>query len=203
MQTFRGRTLREVKCDIKVGPFPAMDYFGDGSLYILDSPGHDHGHICALARTTSNPDTFVLFGGDAAHHGSELRPTKHLPMPKSIVPNPQTGLMHPPLCPGDWFRDTNQKRGLDPEGPLYRPSFAIASMEHTLQTIEKIQEMDGNESVLCLLAHDPSVRHKSMPLFPESLNDWKSKGLRKFLDWSWVGDVWNELERNLAMPKST
>lgn len=55
-----------------LGPFPhAYDLFSDGSLYIIDAPGHLPGHINALARiapTESSPNNWVYFGGDSAHH---------------------------------------------------------------------------------------------------------------------------------------
>ena len=37
-----GRPIREVNFDetaLKIGQFKALDYFGDGSFYLLDSPG--------------------------------------------------------------------------------------------------------------------------------------------------------------------
>ncbi|PCH43491.1 Metallo-hydrolase/oxidoreductase [Wolfiporia cocos MD-104 SS10] len=50
-----------------VGPFPhALDFYGDGSLYIVDTPGHLPGHLCVLARTS--PDGgWIFLAGDAAH----------------------------------------------------------------------------------------------------------------------------------------
>ncbi|KAG6830368.1 hypothetical protein H0H87_008314 [Tephrocybe sp. NHM501043] len=53
-----------------VGPFPrALDFYGDGSLYIVDAAGHHHGHLAILARTS--PDGGWLFlAGDSAHHWS-------------------------------------------------------------------------------------------------------------------------------------
>ncbi|KIK69598.1 hypothetical protein GYMLUDRAFT_33970 [Collybiopsis luxurians FD-317 M1] len=51
-----------------LGPFPhALDYYGDGSLYIVDAPGHLPGHVIAAART-SNDGGWILLGGDSAHH---------------------------------------------------------------------------------------------------------------------------------------
>jgi glyoxylase-like metal-dependent hydrolase (beta-lactamase superfamily II) len=70
-----GRELREISftsSNFKIGRFNAFDYFGDGSFYILDTPGHLLGHICGLARTTKN--TFIFMGGDAAHHRSSSIP---------------------------------------------------------------------------------------------------------------------------------
>jgi glyoxylase-like metal-dependent hydrolase (beta-lactamase superfamily II) len=42
-----------------------IDFFGDGSFYLLDAPGHLPGHIMALAKT--GDDEYVLMGGDACH----------------------------------------------------------------------------------------------------------------------------------------
>lgn len=50
-----------------VGPFPrALDFFGDGSVYVLDTPGHCLGHINVLARTSTD-GAWIYLGGDVAH----------------------------------------------------------------------------------------------------------------------------------------
>ncbi|KAF9023233.1 hypothetical protein BDZ89DRAFT_1070106 [Hymenopellis radicata] len=58
--------------DLRIEDLRAMDYFGDGSLYLLDTPGHQPGHISSLARVT--PTTFVFLGGDTASNASSSRP---------------------------------------------------------------------------------------------------------------------------------
>ncbi|KAK1226483.1 hypothetical protein PQX77_010567 [Marasmius sp. AFHP31] len=51
-----------------LGPFPrALDYYGDGSLYIVDAAGHLPGHINVVARTSSDGG-WLLLAGDSAHH---------------------------------------------------------------------------------------------------------------------------------------
>ncbi|OJT15915.1 hypothetical protein TRAPUB_14197 [Trametes pubescens] len=51
-----------------LGPFPhALDFHGDGSLYIVDAPGHFPGHINVLARTSADGGWLYL-AGDSAHH---------------------------------------------------------------------------------------------------------------------------------------
>lgn len=51
-----------------VGPFPrAYDFYGDGSLYIVDSPGHLPGHINILARTSAD-GSWIFLAGDSVHH---------------------------------------------------------------------------------------------------------------------------------------
>lgn len=52
--------------------FPdAIDLFGDGSIYIINAPGHLQGHINVLART--GPSTWTYLGGDACHDRRLLR----------------------------------------------------------------------------------------------------------------------------------
>jgi glyoxylase-like metal-dependent hydrolase (beta-lactamase superfamily II) len=51
-----------------LGPFPrALDFYGDGSLYIVDAPGHLSGHINLLARTSTD-GAWIYLAGDSAHH---------------------------------------------------------------------------------------------------------------------------------------
>ncbi|KAL5526388.1 ATG17 [Sanghuangporus sanghuang] len=50
-----------------IGPFErAFDYFGDGSLYIIDAPGHLPGHLNILARTSADGG-WIYLAGDSAH----------------------------------------------------------------------------------------------------------------------------------------
>ena len=67
---------------IKLGKFDAYDYFGDGSVYILNVPGHAVGHISALVRTT--PDTAIFMGGDVCHFTGDIRPTEYIPLPDPL-----------------------------------------------------------------------------------------------------------------------
>ncbi|KAG1869485.1 beta-lactamase-like protein [Suillus subluteus] len=52
---------------LPIGPFPlALDFFGDGSTYVIDAPEHIGGHTNILARTSSD-GAWILLGGDSAH----------------------------------------------------------------------------------------------------------------------------------------
>ena len=52
------------------GTFPAsQDYFGDGSLVLLPTPGHSPGHMCVLLRLDTGS---VLFMGDTLYTLSHL-----------------------------------------------------------------------------------------------------------------------------------
>lgn len=67
-----------------LGPFPrALDFFGDHSFYLLDTPGHMLGHLGALALT--GKDEWVFIGGDCCHHRSLLVGTR--PMSVTVGPN--------------------------------------------------------------------------------------------------------------------
>jgi hypothetical protein len=44
----------------------ALGFFGDGTLYLVDAPGHFEGHITALARVA--PGTFVFLGADTCNN---------------------------------------------------------------------------------------------------------------------------------------
>lgn len=78
---YADREFKEIEfSNLRIGEFPAYDYFGDGSFYLLDTPGHAIGHLCGLARTTTNPDTFILLGGDVCHYQGVMRPSPQLPL---------------------------------------------------------------------------------------------------------------------------
>ncbi|EXJ82702.1 hypothetical protein A1O3_06516 [Capronia epimyces CBS 606.96] len=197
----KGRKVHEVDFEgpgsLQLGPFRAFDYFHDGSLYLLDTPGHSVGHLCALVRTTADPATFLFFGGDCAHHCAEVRPSEYLPLPTSILPNPLPSFDRSvPLCPGTCFEDLNISRGRDAHGPLWQPKSGH-DLAETIRTIGKVQEFDGEDNVLLLLAHDSSVRHVQMPFFPEAINDWKKRGLGRDLRWSWIADLEPKFPKNI------
>ena len=106
---FQGRDVRELDFQkegngLKIGRFNGLDYFGDGSFYLLDTPGHSVGHICGLARVTSSPDSFIFMGGDASHHGGEFRPTDYSPIPKELNP-PAPKRRGQSVCPGHLLQD--------------------------------------------------------------------------------------------------
>ena len=63
----RTRFLESALFSESIGPFPyAYNYYGDGSLYIIDAPGHIPGHINILARTNSS-GSWIYLAGDTCH----------------------------------------------------------------------------------------------------------------------------------------
>ncbi|CCM05022.1 uncharacterized protein FIBRA_07221 [Fibroporia radiculosa] len=63
----RTRYLERTEMRTPVGPFPhAYDWYGDGSLYLVDAPGHLPGQLTALVRTSADGG-WVFLVADAAH----------------------------------------------------------------------------------------------------------------------------------------
>jgi glyoxylase-like metal-dependent hydrolase (beta-lactamase superfamily II) len=186
-----GRELYELEFSDtgpKVGRFPAFDYFGDGSFYFLDTPGHAVGHIAGFARVSSNPDSFILMGGDACHHGGELRPSPQLPLPDYIVPNPLLlGRTPAPPCPGAIFEALLTHEGRDK--PFYCPAGPIHhDQEETRRTIEKFQEADRRDDIFVVLAHD-EVLLDIVDFFPNTANDFLNKGWVQKSRWLFLRDL--------------
>lgn len=190
----RDRQLREISFTSthktsETGPFRAFDFFGDGSFYLLDTPGHTVGHLGALARTTSNPDSFIFMGGDLCHHAGELRPTKHTPIP-DIVQFPLTDQLRARMstCPGgDAFRKLNIKRGRKQDEPFFDTQLAT-DVAQALDTVKKTQTADVQDNIFFIFAHDIWIRGV-VDVFPSSANDWKQKGWREETRWAFLSDL--------------
>ncbi|KAK4239527.1 NAD binding domain of 6-phosphogluconate dehydrogenase-domain-containing protein [Achaetomium macrosporum] len=59
--------------------FPAvLDFFNDGSMYVIDSPGHLFGHVNLLVRLA--PRRYVYLGGDCCHDPRILSGEKGIAM---------------------------------------------------------------------------------------------------------------------------
>jgi len=185
-----GRDLREIdfkssSC-LNIGRFQAFDYFGDGSFYLLDSPGHAVGHLCGLARTTVNPSTFVLLGGDVCHYAGIFRPSKHSPLPSSIEPHPFDPTRET-FCPGHAFEELQKSRGRKADDSLFDMTFGM-DIPLANETKTKLEELDCHEDVFVIVAHDSTVRD-GVPHFPESLNAWKENGWGQGLKWAFLRDL--------------
>ena len=196
---FEGRSLREIIFEkegggLRIGRFNALDYFGDGSFYLLDTPGHTIGHICGLARTSSSPDTFIFMGGDASHHGGEFRPTQYLPIPKEIKPSPlkrRSG-----ACPGELLQHVHAHGAADK--PFYYVTSSFAHDKTVADwTIDGLGEFDAHENILLLTAHDDAVVDPAQfDFYPKSLNDWYKKGVARKVKWLFLGDFEEAVEAN-------
>ncbi|KAJ0297644.1 hypothetical protein COL5a_004796 [Colletotrichum fioriniae] len=192
-----GKSVDEVDFEesnfVPLGPFKAFDYFGDGSFYIVDAPGHSIGHIGAIARTTSNPDTFVFMGADSCHHCGEFRPSERRRTPSDF------GLGLPisvPSAPCAGLRSGVRK--VTQGGSCGRPFYSItrdflyAEYTHDHEaadaTIAKVQEMDGYDNVFVTMAHDDSIP-KIVDMFPKTINEWRFKKWHKTCRWTFLNDL--------------
>ncbi|KAG8703171.1 hypothetical protein FRC08_003038 [Ceratobasidium sp. 394] len=184
---YKGRELVEIsfddKAELLLGRFRAIDYFGDGSFYLVDSPGHAIGHICGLARTT--PDTFVFMGGDICHHAGQLRPTQYLPLPEYISPNP----FRPrgPPCPGSILLDAHPR--CTTTEPFYRVATGgfYHDPDESQRSLAKLEELDGHPDIFTIIAHDQTLLD-IIDFYPKTVNDWRSKGHKERAMWQFVRD---------------
>ncbi|EED24351.1 hypothetical protein TSTA_077180 [Talaromyces stipitatus ATCC 10500] len=191
---FEGRNVREIdfssgnKSCIKYGAFRAIDFFGDGSFFLLDTPGHAVGHIAGLARTTTSPDTFIFMGGDVCHHGGEIRPSPYLPIPSQVRSFHSSSLNshHTSYLDGDLYREWNIQRGRKPNDTFFDPILAV-DISQAIQSIKEVQEADAQDNVFFVFAHDMQICGV-VDFFPESANNWKSKEWKGKALWSFLGD---------------
>ncbi|KAI3275302.1 hypothetical protein DTO003C3_1849 [Penicillium roqueforti] len=174
----QGRKVREISFErtekeaIKIGSFDALDYFGDGSFYLLNAAGHSIGHIGALARVTTSPDSFVFMGGDSCHHAGVLRPSKYLPCPSHS--------RHIPL--------SSESESVFTLSPVLPSDYDAA-----LKTVDNIKELDAYDNVFLILAHDSTLKG-NMDFYPLTINDWKAKGYGKQTKWLFYKDLEDAME---------
>ena len=191
-----GRVVREISFEassLKIGNFDAYDFFGDGSFYLLDAPGHAVGHVCALARTTVAHDdeepSFVFMGADACHHVGVLRPSDYLSfsstdtLQKALV-NTNEGSPQQ-QCPGALL----QQHLTSLNAPFFTVAHGPVFPDHdaAMLTVRKIQKLDAAGNVFVLMAHDLSLRDR-IPLFPETINEWRASGLKAETRWLFCND---------------
>ena len=78
-----------------IGPFKnGLDFFGDGSFWIIDAPGHCPGNLAGLARTKtkSGKTKWIFMGGDCYHcHHFVHHPEAPFGMGVVVIP---TGTFH-------------------------------------------------------------------------------------------------------------
>lgn len=166
------------KATITIAGLRASDWFGDGSFYILDTPGHTIGHISALARTqqgdpTQNvPDTFMLLAGDVCNHMGELRPSQgqHIPEDLPIASKTPAGNSF-----ASEYRHVHPHHCVD--RPFYQPLSGGFNLDLILMqaTLEKIAVLDNDRRVFTVLSHD-NWTMDVVDLFPAKDNDWYAKG---------------------------
>jgi hypothetical protein len=200
---FDGREVIELDfsdAQLTVGGLRAIDWFQDGSFYLLEALGHTNDHIVALARTSE--DKFVLLGADAAHHCGEFRPTPLIPLPESITPSP---LEHPrstSVCPGAIFEPIHRSASLGTARttPFYEPAAAVTTdLVKCKETIETLKVFDASPDVLVIIGHDYTILDL-LELYPKAeLTGWEKRGppgIKEGLRWRFLRDFKKAVEAN-------
>ncbi|KAL1710574.1 hypothetical protein EV121DRAFT_251352 [Schizophyllum commune] len=154
-----GRNVRELTYGgLKIGAFDALDYFEDGSLYLLDAPG---------------------VRADPAFHSMPLDiPTSPITLATS-APRSLRPLVRPSL-PSTSARRTppNHSISLSARRPCSTSRTAAPR-----KTLQKLLAFDAHPDILVVIAHDLTlVGH--LPLFPKTINDWKKDGLKEKVTWA-------------------
>lgn len=198
-----GRMVHEIDFTaqpLRVGGFDAFDYFGDGSFYLLNAPGHSTGHMTALARVTTanemdNDDSFVFMGADACHHPGVLRPTAYWPLPAQVrLPTSRDGyeseVSGVKVYPGEALQQL--QRNKDATEPFFELSPVMLSEAAAAQeTVRKITELDAAENIFVILAHDGSLKDH-IDFFPHEINGWRAKGLKYATRWLFCKDFFTQ-----------
>ena len=193
---FNGRTIEEITFDgdrsLRIGQLKAYDYFGDGSFYILHTPGHTLGHISGLVRTTE--DTFVFLGGDISHFPGTYRPSRSLPMPEVIPSETKLDSRIPQPCPCSIFTACHPKGSANAQtSPYYEPSTRKESWYddagEAKRSIDGMIEFDADENVFLAIAHDPALREVCQGFPRSTMNEWKYKQWKKQSQWHFLNEL--------------
>ncbi|KAH8801235.1 hypothetical protein DL96DRAFT_1563993 [Flagelloscypha sp. PMI_526] len=188
---FGNRTNTELdfsKAKLRIGGFRALDYFKDGSLYLLSVPGHQEGHITALARVA--PTTFVYLSGDTFHHVAQVRPTaallKSVPMDSSALSSAESHVNTSFFASGGKDTPTNfdfsARSGpfldLTEHGVYADPATSRISQYSTW-------DFDANDDLIVVASHDTAFRDH-FTADPQALMKWKQTGLKKQVVWKFA-----------------
>jgi glyoxylase-like metal-dependent hydrolase (beta-lactamase superfamily II) len=195
---FEGRSVREVEFSSNattIGGFRAVDFFGDGSFFILEAPGHTQDHICALCRTTE--DSWVLLGGDACHNIAQLRPNPFRPLPETLDLNLLGRVSQPEQCGCNHVPAVN---GHGSESPVYNLAGGMQeNIGKAKATLEKLKAFDGRDDVLIIIAHDSTLLDV-LDFFPRDINDWKAKGWATRGRWLFLKELEGQGEEVECLP---
>ena len=192
-EAFEGREVIELDFDgsashLKVAGLGAIDWFEDGSFYILEAPGHTTDHIMALARTSA--DKFVLLAGDGAHHCGEFRPTPLVPLPDNISPSPLEDSTSVSVCPCSIFERVHPSPGSFRTTPFYEaPAPMVEDPVAHRATLDALKTFDASPDVFVILAHDASLLDV-LEFFPAAdLTGWEKRPSKKDIgQWRFLND---------------
>ncbi|KAJ7460926.1 hypothetical protein B0H11DRAFT_2057427 [Mycena galericulata] len=191
---FAGRKVTELNfnnTNLTFSGLPALDYFGDGSFYLLNAPGHLAGHMIALARVT--PTSFIVLGADTCHHAGELRPRPRFqhtyPCPADLLAASKTAVStqyfwSPDSSPGVFdVRSRAQPLLSIPDLPASADMDPVAARV----SLDKVAAFDADEDFFVVLAHDLSLVDV-LPYFPASLSAWRGEEIKQDAVWGFIDE---------------
>ncbi|KAF7370546.1 Metallo-beta-lactamase superfamily protein [Mycena sanguinolenta] len=191
---FGNRSVHEVnfhESTLMFSGLEAIDYFEDGSLYLLNTPGHLPGHLAVLARVT--PSSFILLGGDSFHHPGQLRPRPrfqlHFPCPAHLRETTRSSIST------DYFWSWGSQKDNFDTVSRAEPLLAISDLADSVYadpvtakvSVEKVATFDADPDFLVIIAHDTSLM-SHIPYFPAALNNWKESKWKEDLVWRFVDE---------------
>ncbi|KAJ7457013.1 hypothetical protein FB451DRAFT_1564416 [Mycena latifolia] len=177
------------RANLTISGMRAIDHFGDGSFYLIDTPGHLTGHMTALARVT--PTSFIVLGGDALHHAGQLRPhgafETNVPCPGDLLAAARSAIST------DFFWSDASTPGAFDLPSRTQPLFALSDTPDSFYadpgaatvSVDKLAALDADGDFFVLIAHDLSIQ-ATLPFFPASLADWQKEGLKARAAWQFV-----------------
>ena len=192
-EAFEGRELIELDFSssastLKVAGLRAIDWFDDGSFYLLEAPGTTQDHIMALARTSA--DKFVLLAGESAHHGGEFRPSSLTPLPDTISPSPFEHPTSASSCPCSLFQPIHPSPESFRTTPFYETiAHQISDPVANRTTLDALTAFDASPDVLIILTHDASLLDV-LEFFPKAdLVGWEKPPSKKDIGrWRFLND---------------
>jgi glyoxylase-like metal-dependent hydrolase (beta-lactamase superfamily II) len=205
-RAWQDRELHEIdftgEKSLRIGRFQAYDFYGDGSFYLLNSPGHAVGHMSAMARTTADPPSFLLLGGDIAHHCGEFRPSPYTPLPDMIPPSPFSGMKS--ACPGQIFVAIHPRRSR--EEPFFDPVRSEEgwhfAADEAKESIDRLIEANAYDNIFPVMAHDCSLAGV-VDLYPKTANLWMEKGWKERSRWGFLSSFAATVEDSLCTSDGT
>ncbi|KAJ6620265.1 hypothetical protein B0H10DRAFT_2022028 [Mycena sp. CBHHK59/15] len=191
---FAGHTVTELNFDyanLTFSGLPALDYFGDGSFYLLNTPGHLAGHITALARVA--PSSFIVLGADTCHHPGQLRPRplfqQTYPCPAQLLTATQASVST------DFFWSPASRAGAFDMRSRAQPLLSVPDKPNSADSdpvaarvsLDKVAGFDAHEDFFVVLAHDASVV-EVLPYFPASLSAWRGGDMKDRVVWGFLDE---------------
>lgn len=124
-----------------------------------------------------------------AHHGGAFRPTKYLPLPEIIRPDPRKGDVRfrgHQGCPGALFESVHPKKcGNEPF--LKIADGTPKDLSEAQKSVDSLHDFDASEEVFVVIAHDTSLAGV-IDFFPKTVNGWETKGWKEETRWKFLGD---------------